>query len=140
MEIKDIRRNRLLELIQEFGTAKALADTVGVDETYLVNIKNRVKTRAGTGRGMGDRIARRIEEKLGKPLGWMDRAMLDDEAALLDDYRRSDPAEKEKLRNYARAAAQMRPAYEFTADQPPSGSRQESPTAREQRRTQSKRK
>lgn len=66
MDSKDIRRANLLSLAEEHGSMRAVADVTETDATYLRNIKNRV-------RDMGDDIARRIEEKLNKPRGWMDR-------------------------------------------------------------------
>lgn len=67
MDSKDIRRANLLLLIEQFGNkVSKLAGVIGTDDTYVRNIKNRV-------RDMGDDLARRIEEKLGKPRGWMDR-------------------------------------------------------------------
>lgn len=65
MENKEIRRANLDALIAQMGSAKAVADATDTDVTYIRNIKNNV-------RDMGDEIARRFEEKLHKPRGWMD--------------------------------------------------------------------
>lgn len=67
MENKEIRRLNMLELAEENGGLQGLADKTGTDAKYLSQVKNRWQ-----GRGMGDDVARRIEERLGKPRGWMD--------------------------------------------------------------------
>ena len=65
MNIKDIRRNNLLELKKEFGSFAALAKATNTDPSYLsqVNIKSR---------DMGHDVARRIEAALSTVPGWMD--------------------------------------------------------------------
>lgn len=66
MDNKAIRRANLLYLIELHNTIKALAEATGSVPNHLSEIKNK-------GRNMGDDVARRIEEKLDKPRGWMDR-------------------------------------------------------------------
>lgn len=67
--VEDVRRERLQMLRVEFGTLSALNDKLGLnarDSTlsqYLSQWRGKV---------MGSDMARRIEEKLGKPAGWMD--------------------------------------------------------------------
>lgn len=73
---KDIRRTNLLSLIGEFGSIRKLADVTDTPASYLSNIKNRVKA-GNKPRSMGDDVARKFEEKLGKPLGWMDQLHLE---------------------------------------------------------------
>jgi hypothetical protein len=67
MENKEIRRANMLALADQFGGLQGLADKTKTDAKYLSQVKNRWQ-----GRGMGDDVARRIEEALGKPRGWMD--------------------------------------------------------------------
>ena len=73
--IDDIRYQRLLQLIAEAGTVKALADAIGRAPAQISQLKNRSPHSAtGTPRGIGRELAREIESKLGKPNGWMDIA------------------------------------------------------------------
>ena len=72
MENKEIRRANMLALADQHGGLQALADATKTDAKYLSQVKNRWK-----GRGMGDDVARRIEEALGKPRGWMDAPQAD---------------------------------------------------------------
>lgn len=67
MENKEVRRQNLLMLAKQHGSLRALGDAVEVPPAYLSQLKNRAN-----GRTMGDDLARRIEAKLEKPLGWMD--------------------------------------------------------------------
>ncbi len=70
MENKEIRRSNLLLLAAQHGTLKALAEKTSTDPAHLSQIKNRT-------RDMGDDVARRIEDKLRKPRGWMDAVQRD---------------------------------------------------------------
>ncbi|MBB3006018.1 LexA family transcriptional regulator [Cupriavidus alkaliphilus] len=69
MEIKDIRRNNLLTLLSSHASIRAFADRTGVPAAYVSQIKNEAD-----GRGMGSKTARKIEEALGLPVGYMDQA------------------------------------------------------------------
>lgn len=80
MENKEIRRKNMLALAGEFGTLRALGDRTETPPAYLSQVKNRAKDR-----GMGDEVARRFEEKLGKPRGWMDVDHSSPGTALGDD-------------------------------------------------------
>lgn len=70
MENNDIRRANLNLLIDEFKTIRALADQVDTAPNYISEIKNGV-------RNMGHKLARKIEEKAGKPSGWLDQLHTD---------------------------------------------------------------
>lgn len=62
---KDLRRERFIELIDLFGSQVNLADRLDLAPSYVWQLK--------TGeRGIGDRLARKIEETMGWPLGQMD--------------------------------------------------------------------
>jgi transcriptional regulator with XRE-family HTH domain len=102
MEIQEIRRRKLLALRAEYKTFEALEDKTGVAASYLSQIKN------GT-RNMGNRVARKIELKIGQQRGWMDRAdetsLPQDELALLLQYRQS----KESALKEARAKRKKKP-------------------------------
>lgn len=65
MEAKDIRRENMQGLAAEWETLEALAERVGSSARTLSQIRNRT-------RNMGAKLARQFEERLGKPLGWMD--------------------------------------------------------------------
>ena len=70
MNIKEIRIQNLLHLIEGSGSMQALAERAQrVEETinanYLSQLKNSTK-------GMGDRYARKLESALGLPTNWMD--------------------------------------------------------------------
>lgn len=72
MDRKTIRYNNLLLLESEFGTLSEVASRCDVSYTNLNNVKNKVKTPAGTERNIGDDLARGLEKGCGKPFGWMD--------------------------------------------------------------------
>lgn len=108
MENKGIRRANLAALIEEHGGIAALAELVDVDPTYLGNIKREVETPSGLPRGMGDKVARRIEKKLGKPAGWMDLprgAAASEEAELLEHFRRAPAGMRKIILSTAKSAA-----------------------------------
>jgi len=73
--ISKTRRDRLLMLLEHHGGLASLNEKLGLDRTdaTLSQIKNQSphhKTKKP--RAMGDELARRIEETLGLPDGWMD--------------------------------------------------------------------
>lgn len=72
--IADVRHDNLLTLISEFGTIAKLAFKIEKSPTQISQLKNRAVNTKGRGkpRAIGDDLAREIEQKLGKPLGWMD--------------------------------------------------------------------
>lgn len=67
MDSKGARRANLVALVSEFGSVQALADRAEIAATHLRNVINNQD-----GRELGDKLARRIEDKLNKPHGWMD--------------------------------------------------------------------
>lgn len=71
--IDEIRHDRLLELIHEAGSIQALADRLGKSHSQISQLKTRARrNEAGDRKTVGTALAREIEEKLGKPPGWMD--------------------------------------------------------------------
>lgn len=69
------RRERLEQLIAEYGSIAALNVAMGMDRTDATfsQIRNQaVHSKTGKPRTMGDDLARRIEVTLSKPEGWMD--------------------------------------------------------------------
>jgi len=77
MDIKDIRRDNLRILIEEFGSAKKLSDATDTNPNYISQVLNMHTTPEGKKRGMGSILARRLEEKANKELGWMDTSHMD---------------------------------------------------------------
>lgn len=76
--IDEIRRARLEALIQERGSIAALNEALGLDRTDSTLSQIRTQARhssTGKPRTMGDELARRIEERLQLPRGWMDTSL-----------------------------------------------------------------
>lgn len=71
--VHEFRHARLLQLISEHGTVQALADALGRSHSQISQLRNRsAHSVSGRDRVIGDDLARDIEDKLGKPRGWMD--------------------------------------------------------------------
>ena len=68
MDIHQIRLKNLFLVIQKAGSQAKLADLIGVKSSYLSQIKNEKHPT-----NMGNDVARRIEEALLLPHGWMDK-------------------------------------------------------------------
>lgn len=64
MDIREVRRLRMEELAEEFGTLEEVGKRAGLGANWLSQIRG--------GRGMGHKTARRLEEGCRKPRGWMD--------------------------------------------------------------------
>ena len=67
-----LRLANLELLVEEAGTAAALARRVGTNESYLSQIRRQLPTAKGTPRSIGDDLAEKLESGMGKPMGWMD--------------------------------------------------------------------
>ena len=71
--VDEIRREKLALLIKEHGTSGALAELLGMSPSQLSQWKSASKhSDTGKPRRMSSDSARYIEEKCGKPSGWMD--------------------------------------------------------------------
>lgn len=69
----ELRLENLETLVQEAGSADALARASGVSPEYISQIRNRaIDKKTGKARNLGNQAARRLEDGMGKPLGWMD--------------------------------------------------------------------
>jgi hypothetical protein len=69
----ELRLENLEILVQEAGSADALARASGVSPEYISQIRNRaIDKKTGKARNLGNQAARRLEDGMGKPLGWMD--------------------------------------------------------------------
>jgi len=73
MDIKQIRLSNLRTLIDEAGTIAALARKTGTAPAYLSQILNRLPSASGSARTLGDKLARKLENAMGKAFGWMDK-------------------------------------------------------------------
>src|SRR5471030_2701855 len=125
--IDEIRRENLETAIGRAGTGARLAELSGTAPAYLSQIKNSTRdSKSGTPKTMGDDMARRIEEAIGEPSGWMDKDhalensagseaaapvepsparlqwVREDEAELLSEYRRMGPKEQGMFAETAR--------------------------------------
>lgn len=65
MESKEIRLNNLLTLAGKYGRIVEFCDRINMNPSYFSQIKSGKKA-------IGDDIARKVEEKLGLPRGYMD--------------------------------------------------------------------
>ena len=69
----EIRREQLRALIEEVGGAGRLSELIGKTDIQIRQWVNASKdSRTGKPRGISDDIARHIEEKTGKEIGWLD--------------------------------------------------------------------
>lgn len=66
MDVQVIRRKRLQQLVQEYGTQTALADKLEIEQNYIS------RALSGKKRIMED-FATKVELATGKPAGWMSR-------------------------------------------------------------------
>lgn len=69
---EDIRLNNLEILITEAGSATKLAQRAGTSESYISQVRRKMRTAKGTPRGIGDELSARLEAAMAKPQGWMD--------------------------------------------------------------------
>lgn len=71
--VDQIRRDKLAELINEFGSATNLANKLGRGVAQIYQwVKASPDSKTGKPRVIGNNSARYIEDALGKPSGWMD--------------------------------------------------------------------
>lgn len=83
--IKEIRRANFVSLLKAFGSQAELARLLEVEPAYVSALL------AGPpgGRNIGDRTARKLEDRLNKPRGWMDVANAESEDLEVIGYRRA---------------------------------------------------
>lgn len=71
----DIRRQNLINLIDEFGTQEAVAARAATSQVYISQLRTSAPdSKTGRPREIGPRLARKLERGCGKPDGWMDVA------------------------------------------------------------------
>ena len=68
MNIRNIRLQNMIKLIEQCGKQSVFADRVGMQSNEVSQIKN-----PSTKRNIGDSLARRIESEFGLSEGWMDQ-------------------------------------------------------------------
>lgn len=84
--IEQIRRERLQDLIDEYGSIVALAGKLERQPAQISQWKNAsIDSKSGKPRHMKSETARRIEKIVGKPLGWMDQPDTPAHALVLKD-------------------------------------------------------
>lgn len=69
MTASEFRHAHLVLMIEKSGTAQAFAEKVGLAPSYISQLVN---NKARGGRDIGDKLARKIEAKMGLPKGTMD--------------------------------------------------------------------
>lgn len=101
MDIAEVRRLNLLGILREFQTIEELAEHYELVANYLSQVK--------TGhRNMGSRHARKMEEAMGKPKGWMDKLQFTspddavDGIEVMQIYQGLSPEDKAALIKHAR--------------------------------------
>lgn len=71
--VAEIRHDNLLLLLEETGTAEALANLVESSPIYISQLRNKaVDSKTKKPRQIGDALARKLESRCGKEVGWMD--------------------------------------------------------------------
>lgn len=66
MDIQQIRRARLAQIVTEYGSQTALADKLDIEQNYISRCLRGKKR-------IGEDFAERVEVATGKPAGWMSR-------------------------------------------------------------------
>jgi phage repressor protein C with HTH and peptisase S24 domain len=67
-----IRLGNLLLLIAEAGSIAKVASRSDTSAAYLSQIINKAPSSTGNARGIGDKLARKLELGMKKPVGWID--------------------------------------------------------------------
>lgn len=75
--VAEIRHDNLLLLLDEIGTAEALATLVESSPIYISQLRHKaVDSKTKKPRQIGDALARKLESRCGKEVGWMDHEHL----------------------------------------------------------------
>ncbi|WP_254435360.1 hypothetical protein [Pandoraea communis] len=98
-DIDEIRRENLRIIERENGGPSGVANIIGMSPAQFTNLRNGAKdSKTGKPRGMRKSTARSIEEKCGKPEGW-----LDIDHGQEADARKEEPREVAAWEAYSRA-------------------------------------
>ncbi|MFA1584729.1 helix-turn-helix transcriptional regulator [Achromobacter ruhlandii] len=72
-DIDDVRRENLRRLEHEYGGPSAVAKVLEMSPSQFMNLRDGAKdSKTGKPRGMRKETARKIEQRAGKPQGWLD--------------------------------------------------------------------
>jgi hypothetical protein len=94
----EVRKEQLAALVRELGSVKLVADLIAKSETQVRQWLNASKdSRTGKPRGISDDMARFIEEKTEKEVGWLDN---DPDLALLPQWRLLDERERASVKGF----------------------------------------
>lgn len=94
-------------LIEEFGTQLNISCICKVSVAYLSHIRTQARKKNGKIATMGSELARKLEQGLGKPVGWMD-VNHDDELEIVQLYNEMTGEMREALINQARLMIKLR--------------------------------
>lgn len=93
MDVKQTRDRNFNTLLKLYKNNRVFADTVGLASGHVSQIKTRV-------RNVGDEVARRIEQKLRLPHGWMDQSHDTEDPPVVADeparYQILEPSEEKE--------------------------------------------
>lgn len=92
LTVHEVRHANLQMLIKQLGSVQALADLLGRSHSQVSQLRTRSVNKAtGKVRVIGDDLARIIEQKVGKPHGWMDSLDPDAEPGAAKRTRAASP-------------------------------------------------
>lgn len=118
----EIRKDQLRALAEEIGGVRQLSEILGKTEVQIRQWLNASKdSRTGKPRGIADDMARFIEERAGKPIGWMDN---DPDLAGVPGWLDLSDVQRSQVIGFAQGLlAQARPihtqAFVEAGDEPP---------------------
>lgn len=99
-DIDIVRRENLGIIVREVGGNRALADLLGRSESQVSQLLNGSKHfKSNKQRGMRKETARKIEQAVGKPIGWLD---IDHKAMTNEPPREIDMSRIDSLEKLAR--------------------------------------
>lgn len=79
--VEEIRLRRLELLVTEAGSAEELARRCDTAAEYLSQLRSgKIDKKTGKPRKPGSQLARKLERRMGKPVGWMDMPLPDDQS------------------------------------------------------------
>ena len=112
MDIYEIRKSRVEQLLARFNTKKALADAIGREPAYVSFILSNNPTYK---KNIGEDLARSIEQKIGLGAGWLDRVEGEsgDAEQVLEKFQCAGESKRSAMKELADlpedAAAALRP-------------------------------
>ncbi len=107
LTVEEIRRRNLDLLIEEFSSQANIAHICKVSVAYLCHIRTQARKKTGKVATMGSELARKLEQGLGKPVGWMDIAH-DNELEIVQLYNKMTDEMRDALIVQARLMVKLR--------------------------------